>query len=125
MELTSENVYRVLGDCLFKEGEDTTNHVLTEGVMLKFGLHPERLKSHEQDIIDMLSQLPKEFKKGSGDGYSFLNACVTSDGVQWGEQKNVDELLCLGVAIGKAKILLSREEWVLFPGGVPYFSVEV
>ena len=123
MELTAENVNKVLTDCLYKEGEDTTNHVAVKGVRLNIGFNPERLEKHKQDIELMLGQLPDEFKKETGGGYTFLNACVTVNKNQWGEHENVDELLVLGLAIKKVEFLMPREDWKKLPGGMPYFVV--
>lgn len=124
MELTAENVNKVLNDCLYNEGEDTTGHIAASGVRLKIGFHPERLKKHEQDIEQMLNQLSDDFKKEKGGGASFLNACVTVNGDQWGEHSNIDELLVLGLASGKVSYLMpERKDWAMFPGGMPYFVV--
>jgi hypothetical protein len=124
MQLTADNVKQVTMDCMFNEGEDTSNAVKAEGVRLQLGFDPERLAAHRQDIVDLLGQLPDQFKKSKGGGWSFLNACETKDGVQWGEHIHVDSLLTLGIAIGKAKIQLPRQMWASFPGGMPYFTVE-
>lgn len=124
MKLTARNVNMVLLDCLFNQGEDTSKHVIGRGVMKNLGFHPERLESHKIDIESMLSQLPEEFKNDTDGGASFLNACVTSSGEQWGEHNNVDELLCLGVAIEKIEFLLPKMYWSTLPGGVPYFKVK-
>jgi hypothetical protein len=97
---------------------------MVEGVVGRFGFEPDKLKKHEPNIMSMLLQLPEPFLKSKGGGWSFLNGCTRQDGVQWGEQRSVDALLCLGIAIGKAKILLPREIWPPLPGGVPYFGVD-
>jgi hypothetical protein len=123
MELMSHNVTEVLKKCLYESGEDTTGHVKCEGVQLKIGFDPKRLELERDNIESMLSQLPKEFKKEFGGGMSFLNACVTEDGVQWGEHRNVDELLCLGQAIGKVAFPFPRDMWNALPGGMPYVVV--
>lgn len=72
----------------------------------------------------MLSELPKEFKKESGGGMSFLNACNTSKGEQWtGEHAKMEQLFALGIASGMVECLLPRELWSSLPGGVPYYVV--
>lgn len=125
MKLTAKNVKTILEDCLFRDGEDTSNAVIAEVVMSTLGFHPERLESHKAEIAEMLSELPNEFRESEGGGWSFLNAYMTKDGEHWGEHPNIDELLALGVASGLAKILLPRSMWAVFPGGLPYFSVSV
>jgi hypothetical protein len=48
---------------------------------------------------------------------------MTAEGKQWGEHSNIEELLCLGTAIGKVHFQFPRDMWSMFPGGMPYFSV--
>lgn len=129
MDLTAQNVDTVVKDCLFRDDEIEDNKipdgaVIVEGVVLKLGFHPERLKKHEDDIISMLNQLPDEFRLKTGGGWSFLQACMTKDGRQWGEHRDIDALLCMGIGIKKAEIQLPREMWFAFPGGVPYFAIK-
>lgn len=123
MELTAENVQKIMFDCFFKNGEDTSNHVKGQGIRGPMGFNPVRLEHHKADIQSLLNQLPNEFMETGGGGYSFLNGCMTSNGNQWGEQSNVDELICLGVAIGKVSFPMPREMWSFLPGGMPYFVV--
>lgn len=123
MKLTAENVEQVFLKCLFKEDEPKDNPIIAQGVMLKVGFHPERLKQSEPDIVSMLSDLPDSFKQSGGGGMSFLNACMTSDDVQWGEHQNIDQLICLGIAAGKVSLPMPRDMWGILPGGVPYITV--
>jgi hypothetical protein len=123
MELTSSNVEKIFEDCLFKDGEDTSTAILVDGVLSKFGFHPDRIVSHKGEIGEMLRSLPDDFHLNKGGGMSFMNACVTKDGIQWGEHRNIEQLLVLGIASGQAKILMPRNMWNLFPGGMPYFVV--
>lgn len=133
MKLTPTNVQAVLMDCLYTEsemkelgGEEGVKKVavMVEGVVNKFGFNPAKLEQHSDDIKSMLNQLPEEFKKSKGGGQSFLNACMDCDGNQWGEHRSIDELLCLGIAIKQAAILLPRDMWAMLPGGVPYIGIE-
>lgn len=124
LELTAKNVDAVFRDCLFGDEEDRTNHIIVEGIVNDFGLHPKRLESHRDEIIELLSQLPDGFRKESGGGWSFLNACVTKNGSQWGEHIHVEQLVTLGIGIGKVEYCLPRDMWKALPGGVPYFVVK-
>lgn len=126
MELTAENVNRILMDCLFRNKEleeDIPPYTKGTGIKGRLLFHPERLASHKADIEAMCDQLSDDFKKAGGGGSSFLNASITKDGRQWGEHSNIDELLCLGTAIGKIAFLMPRELWSALPGGMPYFVV--
>jgi len=125
MELTTENTEIIFMDCLLKEGEDTAGAIAVEGVMSKFWFHPRRLGDHENDISHLLSQLPAEFMADGGGGWSFLNACVRVDGVQWAEHITIEQLFALGQALGLVQCLLPRSAWPALPGGMPYYSVRV
>ena len=122
-KLTAERVEEIFKGCLFDDGASTSGAVLVEGVRLKVGFHPERLEALKPSIRAMLDQLADDFHEKKGGGMSFLNACMTRDGDQWGEHLNIDQLLCLGLAAKMVKVLMPRELWALLPGQVPYFTV--
>jgi len=138
--IDAKEVTLVVEDCLFKEEEidkgnidpagvpltkTTVEPIMAQGVVRTYGFHPERLEKHRTQIIAWLNELPAQFHKATGGGWSFLNACMTKDDEQWGEQYNVEQLMCLGIAIGKVSFPLPKEFWGALPGGVPYFTVEV
>ena len=125
MELTSKNVDSIFMDCLFEEDneENQKKAIRVEGIMSNFRLNPDSIKKHKKDIHSMLLQLPKEFQKNTGGGWSFLNGCMRKDGTQWGEQASVEQLVVLGIASGYVKYTMPREMWKILPGSVPYFSV--
>lgn len=123
--LTCKRLHEIILDCLFKDGEDTSKGVVVEGIKHNFSFHPERLENHKAEIGAMLRELPSEFSATGGGGWSFIQACVTKDGKQWGEHPNIEELLVLGIATKQAKICLPRTLWSVLPGGMPYFSVSV
>jgi len=124
MNLTAEKVHTTFMNCLFNEGEPTDNHKIGEGVMMKVGFNPERLKENEPAITEMLNDLPDEFKKTGGGGMSFLNMCNDKEGNQWADlHKTMDELVALGNATGKLSFLMPKEMWNVLPGGMPYLVV--
>jgi len=125
MKLTPTNVDKTFLKCLFKENEDTSLAVITEGIMMKVGFNPEHLKSEKENIVEMCNQLPNNFKVGFGGGYSFLNMCEDNTGDLWtGEHQTMEKLLCLGIAVKKMMILLPRDFWGIFPGSMPYVCVK-
>ena len=128
-ELTAENVKKTILECLFTHDEMQTKDVMkegkkVEGVVRTFVFNPDKLNKNKQKIIDMLMQLPHQFRKSQGGGWSFLNGCVDEEGNQWGEQSTVEALMCLGIAIDKVKYCLPREAWKICYGGVPYFVID-
>ena len=118
-ELTAENVSSIFGNSLYREGEDTSEAKIHQGVTIDVGFHPERLFSHVDEIVTMLEELPDEFVSG----WSFLNACTDKHGRQWGEQKNAQELVMLGVGVGLVKLTPIKAMWSIMPGGVPYLRI--
>jgi hypothetical protein len=97
---------------------------VAEGVMMTVGFHPGRLAEFRADIKELLLQLPSDFHEDRGGGMSFLNACYTADDEHWGEHRNIDQLLMLGIATDQAKILFPRSMWGILLGGLPYFCVK-
>lgn len=82
MKLTVLNVRKVMLDCLLKESEIKDNEplcdfVIGEGIVNSFYFNAERLSQHDEDIVNMINQLP-DIEKGP----SFLNLCRTTKGVQ-------------------------------------------
>lgn len=137
MDLSDDNVDSVIHYCLFddddeavsnlKPGEIPHGAVIVESLTgVKFGFDPKKLKDKENDIKSMLAQLPDEFMDGIGEGWSFLNACMNKNMVQWtGSHKTMDLLFVLGQAIGCAKTTINRSMWGSLPGGVPYYVINI
>jgi hypothetical protein len=126
MELTSSNVDTVLEDCLFDHKPSDAEKISSpsaDGIMATFHFDPKKLSIHKEDICSMLAELPDAFQQDGGGGMSFLNACITRSGNQWGEHRSIDLLFMLGMAIGKVKCCFSREMWNTLPGGMPYYVV--
>ena len=117
----SELTSNAFMDCLFKEGEDTTNHVKVEGLTSMFGLHPQRLEEKRELVTALLAELPAEFKEG----WSFLNLCTTKDGELWtGMHRVCEQLVVMAIGLGLMEYCMPRELWGILPGGVPYLTVK-
>lgn len=121
MELTATNVDEITERCLSQEQSENIKNV--EGITRTWAFDPWMLNLHADDIYSMLLQLPENFRKSAGGGWSFLCACNNNEGCQWGEHFHMEMLFCLGIAIGKVKFLLPRDLWSVLPGGVPYCMV--
>lgn len=117
----SELTRNAFMDCLFKEGEDTTNHVKVEGIISMFGLHPQRLEEKRELVTALLAELPEEFKEG----YTLLNFCTTKDGEQWtGEHRVCEQLIVMAIGLNLMEYCMPREMWAVLPGGVPYIMIK-
>lgn len=107
--------------CLFKDGEDTSNHVAPEGITQTVKFNPDRVESHKAEIEALLDELPDQFKTGS----SFLSASEDKRGNQWtGFHHRVEQLFQLGMAIDKVEYQLPRDAWSILPGGMPFLVVK-
>lgn len=125
LSLTTKNVSGIFHDCLFRDGEDHSNMVVAKGIVINVGFHPERLQSHKEEIIALCNKLYIRSAKGR-QRYtaSFMNMCMKEDGDIWtGVQQTMQELLLLGIAVGKMRILQTRDEWASMPGGVPFIEI--
>lgn len=131
--ISSARVEEIFLDCLYKpeemegleEGEAPEGCVIVEGILSRFGLHPERLESHRAEVTEMLMNLPVGFRKSSGGGWSFLQGCQDRNDVQWtGFHMIVSQLFVLGMGLGLVSYLLPREMWSAFPGSMPYLVID-
>lgn len=117
----SELTRKAFMDCLFKEGEDTTNHVEVEGITNLFRLHPQRLEEKRELVTALLAKLPSEFKEG----YTFLNFCTTKDGEQWtGDHRICEELVVMSIGLNLMAYFFPKEVWKFLPGKVPYLIIK-
>lgn len=124
MKLTSELVHNTFMNCLFDEGESTEGYIAAQGVSLNIGFHPQRVEENKEVINEMLNDLPDTFKENGGGGMSFLNLCYDKEDTLWTGSHNVtDELVCLGLAVGRISFCTPREMWKCFPSGLPYLTV--
>lgn len=122
MKLTAANVTRVTRACLSEAG-DEADAVVVKGVIHTFTFDAARVKEKAPAIAEMLRQLPDPFHEDSGGGWSFLNACYNAQGEHWGEHDVMEQLFCLGAAIGRVKCSFPRKLWTALPGNMPYYLV--
>lgn len=120
-----ETVHNCFFECMFKDNEivdrkPPADAVIVDGIIHKFGFHPGRLAENKEKIREVLNQMPVEFFKEGGGGWSFLNLCMTRDNIQWGEHRDMEQLVVLAIAMGMAKYLMPKEVWQALPGGMPY-----
>ena len=126
IKLTAEAVREIALDCVYDEGEDTSDAVVVEGIVRNYGYKPSKLEERKADIAELLAELPPQFQPppDGGGGWSFLNACMDKHGNQWGEHIDIECLMCLGIATGQAEYNMARDLWDSLPGGMPYFGVK-
>jgi len=127
--ISAQRVEEIVKDCLYADdevidGKPIVEPVVGKGIIRDFGFHPVRLESHREEVRVMLMELPDQFKKSHGGGWSVLNACMTKNNEQWGQHEDMEQLFALGIGLGLAKFALPKDMWSVLPGGMPYVVVE-
>ena len=123
MALTSVTVKLLVAICLLRPDEPRTGAIDVEGIIGDYSFSPDRIRESADTIGELLADLPSKFQASTGGGWSFLNACNDRRGEQWtGLHQRMEELVCLGIAAGKARWLMKGMSDEL-PGGMPYFVV--
>jgi hypothetical protein len=122
--LTPDRVSTVFKKCLFHEGEVASDAFMVEGITQDVVFHRGRVEAYQQEIHDMLAELPDQFKRSGGGGYSFLEAGVDRHGNLWtGVHWVQEQLVLLGIAAAEVKYSWPREAWGNLPCGMPYFTI--
>ena len=122
-KLTTENVESIFKDCL--TNEDNPNKIECNPVIHTCVFDKSKIEEHSAEILELLMELPVEFRQNNGGGYSFLAACNDIHGNQWtGMHLNMEKLFALGMAADYVESLLPKEMWVMLPGNMPYFMIK-
>jgi hypothetical protein len=122
--LTSEAVETTFQDCLAEEADQTTA-IVVEGVLTKATFSSERIEQKRPAIEAFLQQLPWQFRKSMGGGWSFLNMNQDNDDNQWADlHRTMDYLVCLGKATGR--LTTSPSAWnPIMPGNMPFVFIDL
>jgi hypothetical protein len=102
MKLTTENVRNVLEYCLVSNEElqnESVEKKHVQSVMGVFGMHGQRLEEKREEVRDLLSQLNKYPQP-----QPFQNLCMDKDFHQWGEHRNINELLAMGTGLNLVEL---------------------
>lgn len=122
MKLDAKRVQELILDSL-EPRTDPDRTIIAEGVVHSYGFNADKIAKNKQEIIELLNELPDVFFENSGGGMSFIQACVDKHGNHWGEHHSMEELFCLGIAIGRVKETMPRKLRSVLPGGVPYYTI--
>jgi hypothetical protein len=112
----------VFTECL-QGDEPNEDAVAVDAIMETVLFDNRKVREHAQDIVDLLLQLPNEFRMSGGGGWSFLQACMDRQGHQWGEHQDMARLFALGMAAGFVYCQMPRSMWDKLPGGMPYYII--
>lgn len=122
----------VFKDCLYKKEElkgiddASKSVVIVEGITGKFKFHLDRLEEKRVKVTEWLKALPHQFRKESGGGWSFVNACNQENGVQWtGLHQHMDHLFSLGMGLNLVECPVPRKMWKTLPREMPYYVINI
>ncbi len=132
MKLDGNEVIETLCDSLWPEEEIevqglsrediAAKSIVVPGIMHTFAFAPARLEANKTKVKAWLSELQDPFFESKGGGWSFLNACQDKHGQQWGEHRNVEALMAMGIGL-KLVSCVPHDMWGVLPGGMPYFTI--
>ncbi|HEY5787681.1 MAG TPA: hypothetical protein VIT65_23195 [Microlunatus sp.] len=122
--LTTARVDELVEACMIDASTaPITSAIIGRGIMNDFVFVPDKIEEHHEEIHELLLALPDTFQQEGGGGWSFLNMCMTKDGVQWtGLHSEQEALMCLGQAAGWLGVI-ARFLWKALPGEMPYVTV--
>ncbi len=123
-KITAQNMAKLTEDaleyCLFKEGDNSKSRLEVEGIAHNYVFDSSRLEEKRELIMDIINELPEEFKEGS----SFLNLCMNRYGQQWYDfQMTGEDLVVMAIGLGLMRYYFPKPFWNILPGGVPYIIV--
>ncbi len=128
--LSEERVNEIFEKLLFKDDELRGGKPIVEpiwgmGRQNEFGFFPERLNARKEEIMNMLLELPDQFKESEGGGYPFISAQYRKDMTFWTTNlQHVEQLMAMGHALGFIVFRTKKELWKDLPGGGPIFAVK-
>lgn len=119
-----QKVFNVFSYCNWSQYEKTAppeKPVVVDGIIHRMKMLPSRIEEQKNKIQEILDEMPPEFHKSKGGGWSFLNLCNDRHGNQWtGMHALMEYVVILALASGMGKFLMPRECWKSFPGEMPY-----
>lgn len=122
--LTDEAVSELEYYCLRDSAESPCDEIVVKGLVHIWHFARQRVSESRAKIVTLLSELPEEFRVGSGGGLSLRRGQFDRAGNKWAQCTcPVESLVCLGIAAEQARWLGDREAWHALPGGVPYVSI--
>lgn len=123
IDLSVDNVQRILLACCFKEQEQSLGYVCVFSALSTFKFHPKRLDENRSNIRAMLAQFPPPFMNPPG--WNYHHAIYRADGTRWARHhETVDGICALGIGVGAVTFAPDqREHWSSLPGGLPYIIV--
>lgn len=121
-KLSGRVVDELFRACLYETPPETIDpSQVVDGIKIKCCFDPVLLKARTEQIEMLLDETHPTFRNG----WSFLNFCFDKHDEPWtGLHVRMEQLMMLGMAIGRVQYCTPREAWSFLPGGLPYFIVQ-
>jgi len=123
LDVVMKDVLALQEETIWREGtqqlEQPQDFHIVHGLVSAFSLHKQRLELHRPQVIYWLSLLNKTFREN---GWTFMQVPYLADGIQWGDRRDADILMVLGMGLELVYPLLPRELDSSLAGGFPYFK---
>lgn len=108
--------------CLTGKRTGYSSAIKVEGVLNNFCFNLARLDECKHEIKDWLRELPWSFFTEVGG--SFSEACQLKTGEEWGNHQSIQQLLCLGMALGVVTCPLPSFLWDSLPNKEPCYIID-
>lgn len=131
MNNIANKIENIIKYCLYtneeipEDGSTPKDAIIVNGIMDNMGFHPDRINEKKEEIKNILEEMPVSFHSSGGGGMSFLNLCNDKNGVQWGEHRDMGNLVILSIASGYGSYSMPRAMWKHLPGGMPYIVFDI
>lgn len=100
--------------------------IFVEGVVHSAYFNQTKLESHRHEVAAWIRQLPSQFHRNGGGGWTFLNLCENASGQMWTSfHLTMERLYMLAAGLGLAHFALPRDVWAVLPGEMPYIIFTV
>lgn len=112
-----------------KKGMLRVDAVIVDGVHRSYGFAKDRLLPYRNDVIEIIKAVaPEQFFKGDNgnqNGGLILLLKKDREGNKWGEDLDVEHLICLSIGLGLGEFCHPREEWHALPNKIPFFVFDI
>lgn len=124
VEINTDRIGQIVEACLCSPAHRETSLrgkvVQVYGINLNPRFDPDALEEHQPEINRMLDQLPPQFHPGRGGGDSPMHMFDFGTPV---DVLVIEHLLCLGLAVGRLRYVISRMEARQTPDTMPYVKL--
>ncbi|MGF7535774.1 hypothetical protein AAGG74_19135 [Bacillus mexicanus] len=115
--ISTKELDNMFMNCLYEkteviDGKVPEDAIVVQGIVNCFALHPLRTRMYKETIKKYLGEISVDLSKGQ----HFLNLCYDKKNYQWGDHRQVEQLVVLSIANNLLEYTLPKEYWGLTKG---------